>query len=630
MKRSIYGFGLMVLLVCLPLVAFAQSGYIPWPATEDTCMVPDGTTLNTFIVSDTASHLTSWLAGTRVYVLKANAKYKWSAALTFTQGGRNIFIRGEYGKDYVIPSTATSDYKPVIVMGGGAALPTAFFTLSGPNVQIVLKNISIAGYDAIATPTDIDNVNLGVISLTGTGGVYLDSCIVNDFTTAVNINGGRNTGVKQVARIYNSIFGSAGTLKKSNFGAGRIVNLNAVGCDTLDMYNNTIFNVIDRVVRYLSSTYPIYSFKFNHNTVMNCLSYHGFITLGWLDSAGVGPFQIKDNLFVDNYVLGADTDWTRQQEMQDNPDKDINGMGKCSWFIARQNTTGNVTPWDISHNYYYVSDSGKAIRDYETGVGLHHVLYGSSAAEPILTSDIARQLNATPGGNSTTAFTKIGIKFNNGPKFMSKMARWYFNPNAGGYWPTTLAIDSANGAGAGKLKDNTKPAKNFVNPATSNPLTQFTTYQNAFNRYPYDLPRMRQDSILDYLDCNYQANVNLNTAGSDGKTIGSTLWQCTGIITSVEGNSSSAIGPNKFSLSQNYPNPFNPATNFLINVKERGLVQVKIFDILGREITTLVNEVKEVGSYPLTWNAASMPSGVYFYQMKAGSFVDTKKMVLLK
>jgi hypothetical protein len=629
MKKSFYRLGLIVLAVCVPLMTYAQSGYIPWPATEDTCMVPSGSNLNTYIIADTASHTASWVAGTRVYVLQANGKYYWTAACTLSVANRSLFIRGEYGKDYTIPSTMTSYYKPKIVMGGTGTLPTTFLYLPGANFNVVIKNVAIAGYDALSTPTDIDNVNLGVITMAGSGGVYIDSCVINDYTTGVNMAGGRATSVKQVCRIYNSIFGDAGTLKKSNFGAGRVVNLNAVGCDTLDMYNNTVFNVIDRVVRYLSSNYPVYSFKFNHNTVMNCLSYHGFISLGWIDSAGVGPFQIKNNLFVDNYALGADTDWTRQQEMADNPDKDVNGMGKCSWFIARQNTTSFNTPWDISNNYYYVSDSGKAIRDYETGLGLHHVLYPSSASESILTSDMQRLLTAN-GGTVSTAFIKTGIKFNNAPIPMNKMCRWYFHAKAGGYWPTTLAIDSATGAGAGKLKDNSKPAVNFVNPSNGACLTQFTTYQNAFNRYPYDYPRMRQDSILDWLDCSYQANINLNTAGSDGKVIGSTMWSCTGTYTGVEGNSSSNNSPAKFSLSQNYPNPFNPATNFTINVKERGLVQVKIFDILGREVATLVNEVKEVGSTTLTWNAASMSSGVYFYQMKAGNFVDTKKMVLLK
>jgi len=86
----------------------------------------------------------------------------------------------------------------------------------------------------------------------------------------------------------------------------------------------------------------------------------------------------------------------------------------------------------------------------------------------------------------------------------------------------------------------------------------------------------------------------------------------------------------KFSLDQNYPNPFNPNTTIKYSVPHSSNVTLKIFDILGSEIEKLVNEEKPAGTYELTWNAASLPSGVYFYQLKAGSFVSTKKMILMK
>ena len=88
--------------------------------------------------------------------------------------------------------------------------------------------------------------------------------------------------------------------------------------------------------------------------------------------------------------------------------------------------------------------------------------------------------------------------------------------------------------------------------------------------------------------------------------------------------------PDKFSISQNYPNPFNPAARIKYSVPQTSMVQLKVFDVLGNEIETLVNEEKPAGVYELTWNAAGLPSGVYFYQIKAGSYVDTKKAILLK
>jgi len=95
--------------------------------------------------------------------------------------------------------------------------------------------------------------------------------------------------------------------------------------------------------------------------------------------------------------------------------------------------------------------------------------------------------------------------------------------------------------------------------------------------------------------------------------------------------------PNEFSLSQNYPNPFNPTTSLRYAVGSGQFVSLKVYDVLGNEVATLVNEEKPAGEYEVEFNAAShsgnvrnLPSGVYFYQLQAGSFVETKKMILMK
>ncbi|MDZ7766264.1 MAG: T9SS type A sorting domain-containing protein [Melioribacteraceae bacterium] len=85
-----------------------------------------------------------------------------------------------------------------------------------------------------------------------------------------------------------------------------------------------------------------------------------------------------------------------------------------------------------------------------------------------------------------------------------------------------------------------------------------------------------------------------------------------------------------FSLSQNYPNPFNPTTSIEYQVSSIEKVSLKVYDILGREIKTLVNEVKSPGSYDVQFDASQLASGVYFYRLTAGDFVQTKKMILLR
>jgi hypothetical protein len=88
--------------------------------------------------------------------------------------------------------------------------------------------------------------------------------------------------------------------------------------------------------------------------------------------------------------------------------------------------------------------------------------------------------------------------------------------------------------------------------------------------------------------------------------------------------------PSEFKLEQNYPNPFNPATIIKFSVREREHVVIKIYDITGSEVATLLNQQMDAGNYSLTFDASSLASGVYIYRMNAGSFVSTKKMMFLK
>ena len=85
-----------------------------------------------------------------------------------------------------------------------------------------------------------------------------------------------------------------------------------------------------------------------------------------------------------------------------------------------------------------------------------------------------------------------------------------------------------------------------------------------------------------------------------------------------------------YALDQNYPNPFNPATSIKFSIKEKGMVSLAVFDLLGREITTLVNKEMEPGNYTVNYDASELVSGVYVYQLKAKDFISTRKMMLVK
>jgi hypothetical protein len=110
------------------------------------------------------------------------------------------------------------------------------------------------------------------------------------------------------------------------------------------------------------------------------------------------------------------------------------------------------------------------------------------------------------------------------------------------------------------------------------------------------------------------------------------LWSYTWIgnvsdpVSVTDGNSL----PGKYSLAQNYPNPFNPSTTISYRVQNTGKVELKIYDLLGRLVSTVVNEEKPAGDYSIKFNASSLASGVYYYRLKVNDFVSTRKMMLLK
>ncbi|MCW9095481.1 MAG: aryl-sulfate sulfotransferase, partial [Ignavibacteriaceae bacterium] len=155
----------------------------------------------------------------------------------------------------------------------------------------------------------------------------------------------------------------------------------------------------------------------------------------------------------------------------------------------------------------------------------------------------------------------------------------------------------------------------------------------------------KNDLLLNIIDTTsnigvYQWNINPNLPlGSDYKifirsSVTDTLFDLSddyfALIDTVTGFNSDGLLPGEFKMSQNYPNPFNSLTRIKFQLPNRALVTLKIFDILGDEVADLINIEMEQGTYEITFDAAELSSGIYFYRLKAGSFVNTRKMILLK
>ena len=90
------------------------------------------------------------------------------------------------------------------------------------------------------------------------------------------------------------------------------------------------------------------------------------------------------------------------------------------------------------------------------------------------------------------------------------------------------------------------------------------------------------------------------------------------------------VVPFAFDLQQNFPNPFNPSTTIPFSIKQNTFVSLKVFDIVGREVATILNGDMKAGNYTRQWNASGLSAGIYFYRLSAGKFIETKKLILLK
>ena len=125
-------------------------------------------------------------------------------------------------------------------------------------------------------------------------------------------------------------------------------------------------------------------------------------------------------------------------------------------------------------------------------------------------------------------------------------------------------------------------------------------------------------------------NIFIGTNNNSDFIKGATVWTISTnqIVTGVK--SQPAIAPASFSLEQNYPNPFNPSTQIRFSVAQAGIVSLKVYDVLGREVATLVDRELNPSTYTVTWNAANVAGGAYFYRLQSGKVAETKKLLLMK
>ena len=120
----------------------------------------------------------------------------------------------------------------------------------------------------------------------------------------------------------------------------------------------------------------------------------------------------------------------------------------------------------------------------------------------------------------------------------------------------------------------------------------------------------------------------LQAAGQNAFSISEIEVYGTLVLTAIAAKNSPI--PEKYSLYQNYPNPFNPSTNIQVDIPKTGETSLVVYNILGQKVTVLLNKELNAGTYTFRFDASKLSSGIYFYTLKSGNFITTKKMILLK
>ncbi len=186
----------------------------------------------------------------------------------------------------------------------------------------------------------------------------------------------------------------------------------------------------------------------------------------------------------------------------------------------------------------------------------------------------------------------------------------------GYYQLNQLNADDYVGITVALLKQNSTVAGGAVKIKT--PASSYTLFEIPITNFTNDIPDKAYISII------VASDAEKPTVGSfallDDLTFGATV----GINDRTNGT------PAEFYLGQNFPNPFNPSTTIKYSTPQTQFVSIKIFNILGKEIASLVNEEKKPGNYTINFDGSNYPSGIYLYRIQAGSFIDTKKLILIK
>jgi len=570
-----------VFLIALMLISVTSSTLFAQADTVKVSALPPGN-LNNFINADTTA--SGALKPNRVYLIQQTAAWDTVYYITspiVARGHVNIIGR-------VNPATGHPPVVAPFILEDNSSVPWFF----NPSTD---DSVTLRGIYFMGTRTDGVSFTGRFVNSAGDNITYtFDHCVLENISGEGTPNLFNTWEVDhQNFYITNCIFRNSQDDFPQNPGFAWVDPGN-YPCDNAILRNNTFF--IGAAYIFGSSNWGASYLEFTHNTIFYAGN-GGAFPIPQLHNA-----VVKNNIFFSLSSIGSPISW-----------------GENNWgsgiFTLDSLTSLRGDPWNmteadrnltITNNAYFWPQV--IIDKWDDITANPAILTGDSLGHPSFMIGTAVQSDAIRETgmniiNDRTTWPDVNIADNNnidpgfdaalveaaGSEMAAFVETYWINYTGNGYRP-------------------------YVKPQT-NPPTWDDVPANWQEISGYPVPE----------NLRYSADLK----GDDGLPLGDLNWYPE-IISSIDDNEMPNTVPTKLTLRQNYPNPFNPTTTIEYSISNSSLVTLKVYNLLGKEVTTLVNKNQTAGDHVVEFDASNLASGVYFYNIKAENYTVTKKMLLIK